>query len=389
MAIPRDYYEVLNVPRAAGDDEIKKAYRQLAMQYHPDRNPGNKAFEEKFKDLSEAYEVLSDPEKRRTYDQYGHAGLKASFGPGGFDFFRDFTHTADLQDLFGDLLGGGMFEALFGRRSGRRGGGRAARGSDLRLDLEIEFEQAVYGAEHEITLPVADECADCRGTGAEPGSRRETCRHCQGRGVVVTANGFFHVQQDCPVCGGGGEVVPRPCRACRGTGTVKTRKRLALRIPPGVETGSQLRMAGRGERGPRNGPAGDLYVVLHVRPHALFQREGHDLLCDVPMPLEAALLGGTLQVPTLEGWTDLKIAPGTASGKVFRLRGQGVPDPGGAGRGDLHVRVTIEHPVNLTSAQRRKLKEFLDACGADQYPEGRRFRQQAEPFVARRGRPEA
>ncbi len=380
MAMPRDYYEVLNVSRTAGEGEIKKAYRQQAMQYHPDRNPGNKAFEEKFKELSEAYEVLSDPDKRRVYDQYGHAGLKSSFGPGGFDFFRDFTHTSDIQDLFGDLLGD-----LFGRPGGRRGAGtRAARGADLRYDLEIDFEESVFGAQREISLPVSETCLDCRGTGSESGHRKETCRHCRGQGVVVTSSGFFHVQQDCPVCGGRGEVITHPCRTCRGSGQVKSRRRLALAIPPGVETGSRLRLAGHGESGARNGPSGDLYVVLHVRPHALFQRQGNDLFCEVPVPLDTALLGGPVQVLTLTGWTEVKLPPGTVNGKMIRLRGQGAPGVSGEGPGDLHVRIVVEQPVSLSAAQRRKAKELFDTCTPDQYPAREAFQQHAREFLGRR-----
>jgi molecular chaperone DnaJ len=389
VATKRDYYEVLNVPRNAGEDEIKKAYRKLALQHHPDRNAGNKAAEEKFKELSEAYEVLNDPQKRRQYDQFGHAGLKSSFGPDGFDFFRDFTHGADLHDIFGELFGeaGGMFEEFFGRAGGRRGaadGSRAARGADLRFDLEIDFEASVFGAEHEITLPVSEACPTCNGTGSEPGRHKETCRHCNGHGVVVTANGFFHVQQDCPSCGGRGEIITHPCRACRGTGLVKNRKQVTLKIPPGVETGSRLRLAGRGEGGVRGAPAGDLYVMLHVRPHSLFQRQGSDLFCEVPVPLDVALLGGEIQVPTIEGWANLKLAPGTENGKLFRLHAKGVPGLGGEDPGDLHVRVVVEVPKNLSGAQKRKLKEFMDTCAADQYPERHQFKKQAEEFLERR-----
>ncbi len=387
MATKRDYYEVLGVSRTASDEEIKKAYRKLALQHHPDRNAGNKAAEEKFKELSEAYEVLNDSQKRQQYDQYGHAGLRSSFGPGGFDFSRDFTHGADLHDIFGDLFGGagGMFEEFFGRAGGRRGadGSRAARGADLRFDLEIDFEDSIFGAEHEITLPVSDTCSTCKGTGAEPGHHKETCRHCNGRGIVVTSSGFFHVQQDCPSCGGRGEIITHPCRTCRGTGLVKNSKQLMLKIPPGVETGSRLRLSGRGEGGVRGGPPGDLYVMLHVRPHSLFQREGADLFCEVPVPLDTALLGGEIQVPTVEGWATLKLAPGTENGKLFRLRGKGVPGLGGEPPGDLHARVTVEVPKNLSGAQKRKLKEFIDSCAEDQYPGRNQFKKHAGEFLER------
>ena len=391
MATKLDYYEVLNVSRNASGDEIKKTYRKLAIKHHPDHNAGNKDAEEKFKELSEAYEVLNDPQKRRQYDQFGHAGLKSSFGPGGFDFSRDFTHGADLHDIFGDLFGGtgGMFEEFFGRAGGRRGsadGSQAVRGADLRFDLEIDFEASVFGQEREITLPVSEACPKCNGTGSEPGRHKETCRHCNGRGVVVTSSGFFHVQQDCPSCGGRGEIITHPCRACRGTGLVKNRKQLTLKIPPGVETGSRMRLAGRGEGGARGAPAGDLYVMLHVRPHSLFQRQGSDLFCEVPVSLDVALLGGEIQVPTIEGWVNLKLAPGTENGKLFRLRGKGVPGLGPENPGDLHVRVVVEVPKNLSGAQKRKLKEFMDNCAVDQYPARNQFKKHAEDFLERRNR---
>ena len=389
MATKLDYYEVLHVTRNASGDEIKKTYRKLALKHHPDHNAGNKDAEEKFKELSEAYEVLNDPQKRRQYDQFGHAGLKSSFGPGGFDFSRDFTHGADLHDIFGDLFGGtgGMFEEFFGRAGGRRGsadGSQAVRGADLRFDLEIDFEASVFGQEREITLPVSEACSKCNGTGSEPGRHKETCRHCNGRGVIVTSSGFFHVQQDCPSCGGRGEIITHPCRACRGTGLVKNRKQLTLKIPPGVETGSRMRLAGRGEGGARGAPAGDLYVMLHVRPHSLFQRQGSDLFCEVPVSLDVALLGGEIQVPTIEGWVNLKLAPGTENGKLFRLRGKGVPGLGPENPGDLHVRVVVEVPKNLSGAQKRKLKEFMDNCAVDQYPARNQFKKHAEDFLERR-----
>lgn len=389
MATKRDYYEVLNVSRTASEDEIKKAYRKLALQHHPDRNAGNKVAEEKFKELSEAYEVLNDPQKRRQYDQFGHAGLRSSFGPGGFDFSRDFTHGADLNDIFGDLFGGagGMFDEFFGRAGGRRGaadGARATRGADLRFDLEIDFEDSVFGAEHEITLPISEACSKCNGTGSEPGHKKETCRHCNGHGVVVSSSGFFRVQQDCPSCGGRGEIITHPCRACRGSGLVKNRKQLTLKIPAGVETGSRLRLAGRGEGGLRGAPAGDLYVMLHVRPHRLFQRQGNDLFCEVPVPLDLALLGGEIQVPTIAGWANLKLAPGTENGKLFRLRAKGAPGLGSEGAGDLHVRIVVEVPKNLSGEQRRKLQEFMDTCTADQYPLRNQFQKYAEDFLKHR-----
>ena len=388
MATRRDYYHVLGVSRDESLAEIKKAYRKLALKHHPDRNAGNKEAEEKFKELSEAFEVLSDAQKRQIYDQYGHDGLKSSFGPGGFNFSRDFTHVADLQDLFGDLFGGGsgsVFNEFFGRESGQRGGGsRSARGADLRFDLEIDFEDSVFGVEQDITLPISEECPACSGSGSEAGHKKETCRHCGGRGVVISSTGFFRVQQDCPSCGGRGEIVTHPCRQCGGTGLVKARKRLTLKIPAGVETESRLRLAGKGEGGTRGGSPGDLYVVLHVRQHHLFQRQGNDLFCEVPISLEIAALGGEISVPTLDGWAKIRIAPGTESGKMFRLRGKGVPELNGYGRGDLHIRVVQEVPRNLSSQQKNKLKDFLDACAANNYPKLAQFGKHAAEFLNRR-----
>ncbi len=374
MGTKIDYYEVLELSRDADENTIKKAYRKLALKYHPDRNSGDKESEEKFKKVSEAYEVLSDANKRKTYDQFGHDGLKSSFGPGGFDFSRDFTHMGDIQDIFGEIFGsgGGIFDSFFGRSSGRRSGGASshpARGSDLRFDLEIEFEESVFGSEREITLPVSEECGHCSGSGSEPGQKKESCKHCDGRGVVVTSSGFFRVQQECPSCGGRGEIVIHPCRECRGAGVIKNRKRLSLKIPPGVETGSRLRLAGKGEGGVRGGPAGDLYIVLHVQPHPLFQRQGDDLFCEICVPLGLALLGGEIPVPTLEGPAKIKLSPGAESGRTYRLRGKGTPSLEGHDKGDLHVRVLVELPKNLSGAQKKLLKDFLDSAHDANYPE--------------------
>jgi molecular chaperone DnaJ len=381
VATKRDYYEVLHVSRSASPDDIKKAYRKLAMHHHPDKNAGNKEAEERFKEISEAYEVLSDADKRQRYDRFGHAGVKSSFGPGGFDIFRDFTHGADFQDVFGDFFGGSIFEDVFSRGTGRRGATRAARGADLRFDLEISFEESVFGAEREITLPISQECGVCHGSGCEPGRSKETCRRCGGQGVVISASGFFRIQQDCPACGGRGEVITHPCRNCRGGGMVKNRQRLAIKIPPGVETGSRLRLGGKGEGGSHNGPPGDLYVVLHVLPHNIFQREGVDLFCEVPIPFETAVMGGDAEAPTLEGWARIKIEPGTENGKILRLGGKGVYDLNTHARGDLHVRLAVEIPKDLSGTQRKKLKEFFDLLTEDNYPARVQFRKKAEEFL--------
>lgn len=381
MSAKRDYYEVLGVARSASPDEVKKAYRRLAMQYHPDRNQGDKTAEARFKEISEAYEVLSDADKRRQYDQYGHEGLKSAFGPDGFNFSRDFTHVSDLQDLFGSLFGegGGIFEEFFGggRRTSRTG---PQQGADLRYDLEIEFEEAMFGTRREITLTVAEQCAACKGMGSDPGSTEETCRHCGGRGAVIASSGFFQVRQTCPVCSGSGRMITKPCRECKGTGRQKNRKRLTIPIRPGVETGSRLRLAGQGEGGVRGGPPGDLYVLLHVKASELFQREGTELLCEVPVPMHVATLGGEVSVPTLEGVASLKIDAGTETGRVYRLRGKGAPSLDGHGQGDLHVRVLVEVPVRLDSRQKKILKEFSDSCREENYPLGEKLRQRAGDF---------
>ncbi len=394
MATKKDYYELLGVKRESTPDEIKKAYRKLAMKFHPDRNPDDKVAESRFKEVSEAYEVLSDEDKRHKYDQFGHDGLKASFGPGGFDMNRDFTHMGDIQDILGSIFGGGggggggggIFGDLFG---GGGGGGRRSRsgpqrGADLRFDLEIELEESAFGSQREITFPANVECGDCKGSGQAKGSSRETCKHCGGNGEVVAGGGFFQVRQTCPICSGSGTVIRKPCRSCDGSGRVKERKRMTLKIPAGVETGSRLRLAGKGEGGARGGGAGDLYVVLHVKDHELFERQGDDLFCEVPVPYETAVLGGQVSVPTIEGFAKLKLAPGTEAGKVYRLRGKGIPNVEGYGRGDIHVRVTPEVPVKLNSDQKKAMAEFAKHQSEANYPLARKFKERAEAFFERK-----
>ncbi len=385
MANKRDYYDVLGVGRTATPDELKKSYRKLAMQYHPDRNPDNAEAAERFKEVCEAYEILSDSEKRARYDQFGHEGMKSAFGPGGFDFGRDFTHAGDFQDLFANLFGGGLGD-LFGGGGGRRrtrNPNAAQRGDDLRFDLEIDFEEALFGSEREVDLHVNDACGTCHGSGAAPGSSRETCRQCGGHGAVVVGGGFIQMRQTCPVCNGEGTVVRTPCKACQGAGRVKTPRHIALRIPKGVETGSRLRLSGKGESGLRGGPHGDLYVVLHVREHDLFERHDDDLTCTVHISPTAATLGGDIDVPTPDGLARIKLPAGTPNGKLFRLRGKGMPNLNG-GCGDLHVRVEVETPQHLTSKQRRALEEFATLATPDNFPEAGRQGKAAERFFARR-----
>ena len=384
MASKKDYYEILGTSRTATADEIKKVYRKLAMQYHPDRNANNPAATEKFKELSEAYEVLSDEKKRQQYDQFGHEGMRSSFGPGGFDFSRDFTHMSDLQDILGSLFGGGGGFEDFAGGGRRRSRTSAHRGDDLRFDLEIDFEEAVFGSEREVELPVTDECDICHGSGAAAGSSRETCRQCGGRGFVVSGGGLFQIRQTCPVCNGEGQMNRNPCGKCSGSGRVRARRRLALRIPRGVETGSRLRLTGKGEGGGRGGPAGDLYVVLHVREHELFERQGDDLICTVPISPITAAIGGEIEVPTPDGFAKIKLPPGTPNGKIFRLRDKGVPNIEGRSSGDLHIRVMLESPSRLSSKQRKMLEDFAASSEDANYPEWARTRKSAETFFARR-----
>lgn len=385
----QDYYELLGVSKTASADEIKKAYRKLAMKYHPDRNPGNKEAEEKFKEVSEAYEILSDDNKRANYDRYGHEGTK--FGPGGFDFGRDFSHAGDFSDIFEGLFGGGgaggIFENLFG------GGGRGRRsnnpnapqnGADLRYDLQITLEEALFGTTKEISIPHDHDCPDCKGTGAAPGSARETCKQCGGSGYVISGAAFFKVQSPCPVCNGTGSVVRTPCRTCRGSGRVKDKSTISLKIPRGVDTGVRLRMAGKGEGGQRGGVAGDLHVVIHVKEHPLFERDGDDLICAIPIAPDVAALGGEVEVPTLDGFAKLKISAGTTNGKMLRLRDKGCPVLNGRGFGDLLVRLEVEIPTKLNSKQKAALEAFRNAFDKSSYPAMNKFHEHAEKFLAER-----
>ena len=386
MSTKRDYYEVLGVSKSASADELKKAYRKLAMQYHPDRNPDNKEATDKFKEVCEAYEVLSDTDKRHRYDQYGHDGMKSAFGPGGFDFGRDFTHTGDFQDLFENIFGGG-FGDIFGSGGGGRRRARnpnaAQRGDDLRFDLEIDFEEALFGSEREVDLTVSDTCESCGGSGAASGAARETCRQCGGHGAVAVAVGPIRMQQTCPVCHGEGTIIRSPCKKCGGTGRVKAPRHIALRIPKGVETGSRLRLTGKGESGMRGGPAGDLYVVLHVREHDIFQRQDDDLVCTIHISPIVAALGGDIDIPTPDGNARIKLPAGTPNGKVFRLRDKGMPSLNG-GCGDLHVRVEIEVPAHLSSKQKRSLEEFAAQSTPDNYPEAAKLNKEVNAFFTRR-----
>jgi len=371
----RDYYEVLGVPRDADAETIKKAYRKLALQYHPDRNPGDKTAEEKFKELAEAYEVLSDPQKRAAYDEYGHAAFdpraRAARATGGFA-----GGFHDPFEIFREVFGGGsLFEEFFGVRPDPT---QPQRGDDLRYDLEISFEEAVRGCEKEITVNKLDRCETCGGSGVEAGSRTRTCPTCHGRGQVVTSRGIFSIAQTCPQCRGAGRVIEKPCKACHGEGRRARTSKIRLRIPAGVESGSRLRSVGNGEAGLRGGPPGDLYVVLHVKPHEIFQREGDDLYCEVPISMVQAALGGEIEVPTLDGKATIKIPPGTQPGTMFRLKGKGVKNVQGYGQGDLHVRINVEIPARLTPTQRAKLQEFAALCDESTHPIRQSFFEKAK-----------
>jgi len=372
----RDYYEVLGVNRDAAEDEIKKAYRKLAMKYHPDRNPDSKEAEDKFKQVKEAYEILSDAQKRSAYDQFGHAGVDQNAGAGGFrggNGFGDFSDA--FSDIFGDIFGGG------------RGGGRSQvfRGADLRYNMEITLEEAARGCERQIRIPAHEHCDTCHGSGAKPGTQPTTCATCGGHGQVRMSQGFFSVQQTCPTCHGSGKQISDPCPKCRGAGQIKTTKTLNVKIPAGVDEGDRIRLAGEGEPGENGGPNGDLYVVTHIKPHAVFQREGMDLHCEMPISFASAALGGEVEIPTLDGMAKVKISAETQSGRIYRLRGKGIKAVRGNNFGDLMCHVVVETPVNLTERQKELLREFEDISQTDtatHNPRAKSFMDKLKDFFA-------
>jgi len=370
----RDYYKILDVAKTASDSDIKKAYRRLAMKYHPDRNPGDHQAEEKFKEAKEAAEVLGDVEKRAIYDQHGHAGLEAaaqrSAGQRGADAFNDI-----FGDVFGDIFGGG-----------RRGGGRSQvfRGADLRYEIELELGQAVFGHTLELELPKLEECGTCHGTGAAKGSQPVTCDTCDGNGQVRVSQGFFQLQQTCPRCRGMGTIVRNPCDTCLGQGRVRRTKKLSVKVPAGVDNGDRIRLTGEGEAGRNGGPAGDLYVEVRVKEHPIFARDGEHLSCEVPISFATAALGGTLAVPTLDGDVTIKIPAESQSGRVFRLRDKGVKPVRGGARGDLFCKVVIETPVKLSAEQREMVRRLDESLRDGQHaPRQKGFLEGVKSFFSR------
>jgi molecular chaperone DnaJ len=346
----KDYYETLGVARNASDAEIKKAYRRLAMKYHPDRNPGDKTTEARFKDAKEAYEVLSDSQKRAAYDQFGHAGVDPAAAAGAAGGFYS-AGGANFADIFGDVFGD-----IFG--GGRARGAQVFRGANLRYSLELSLEDAVRGTEVRIRVPAMEKCEACQGSGAKAGTSSTVCRTCGGHGQVRMQQGFFSVQQTCPKCHGAGKVITDPCPTCHGAGRVQHTKTLSVKVPAGVDEGDQIRLAGEGEAGENGGPPGDLFVQIRLKPHSLFKREQDDLYCEMPVSFATAVLGGELEVPTLDGRASIKIPPGTQSEKLFRLRGKGVRNVRSGQTGDLYCRISVETPVNLTARQKELLQEF-------------------------------
>jgi molecular chaperone DnaJ len=382
----RDYYEVLGVPKDASPEDIKKAYRKLAFKYHPDKNPGNeKEAEEKFKEVSEAYEVLGDSQKRATYDQFGHAGMQGAFSGGGFSW-SDFTHFDDLRDVFEDFnlsdvfegFGESIFGSGFGTSARRR---RSRRGASIRINLELEFMEAASGTEKSVTIKRAEICSTCKGNGAKPGSKKKTCPDCNGSGQIMMSSGFFSVSRTCSRCNGEGVLITSPCSQCNGSGRVKVARKIKIRVPKGVDTGTRLRISGEGEEGSSSGSRGDLYADIYVRPHELLERHGDDLLVNIPITFPQAVFGSEVEVPTLDSKVKMKIPPGTQSVKVFRLRGKGFSRLHLPGSGDEHVRVFVEIPQSLSKEQTRVLKEFAKTLGEESSPIRKSFLERLKKFV--------
>ena len=366
----RDYYEVLGITKGASEDEIKKAYKKMARKYHPDLNPGDKEAEEKFKEVNEAYEVLSDPDKKARYDQYGHAGVDPNFGAGGAGFDGSFDF-GDLGDIFGSFFGGG-----FG--GGRRTNPNAPqRGESIRMSLAISFEEAAFGCEKEVTVDRMEQCGACHGSGCAPGTSPEVCPDCHGSGQVQvrrqTPMGVFASTSPCPKCGGKGQIIHQPCKDCHGTGSARKRKTIQASIPAGIDNGQTISIRGQGNAGKNGGPAGDLLITITIRPHELFRREGTSVLCEAPITFAQAVLGAELVIPTIDGKVKYDLPEGTQSGTTFRLKGKGIPSINGHGRGDQYVTVCIETPRNLNKEQKEALRKFAETMGDNNYEERKKF----------------
>lgn len=386
MAQKRDYYEVLGVNRDASADEIKKAYRKLALKYHPDRNPGNKDAEDKFKEVTEAYEVLSDPQKRSTYDQFGHAGLAGAGVGGGFGGFG-----VDLEEAlrmfmgeFGRGSGGNIFDDFFSEGMGTwTRTRRRIRGADLRYDMRVTLEEAALGCKNEINVNINELCDSCGGEGTAPGTSKTRCPTCEGSGMAYSRQGFFAISRTCSKCQGAGMIVDTPCKKCHGKGRTPRRKKIVVKVPQGVETGSRLKVSGAGEPAPPGGEPGDLYIVIYVAEHELFQRQGDDILCEMPVSFVTAALGGEVEVPTLDGRVKLKIPSGTQSGKIFRLRGKGISRLHGYGRGDQYVRITVEVPTRLSEEERKLLRKLAEVGKGRIFPLSQGFIQKVKRLFER------
>lgn len=376
----RDYYETLGVNKGASDDEIKKAYRRLAMKYHPDRNPDDKSAEAQFKEVKEAYEVLSDPHKRAAYDQYGHAGVDPSMGGGFGGFGGGGAGGFDFGNIFEEIFRGGGGGGFAG--GGRGGRSQVYRGADLRYDLEISLEEAAKGSQTRIRIPTEINCDTCKGSGAKPGTSSKTCGTCKGSGQVRMQQGFFSVQQTCPHCHGSGKVIEDPCNDCHGRGRKRENKTLEIKIPAGVNDGDRIRLSGEGEAGVNGGPAGDLYVQISLRQHELFTRDGDDLHCEIPITMTTATLGGDIDVPTLDGTASLRIPEETQTGKIFRLRGKGVTGMRSGTPGNLYVHVVVETPVNLNSEQKELLRKFQESLGEQHSPQEGGWQQKLKNFFS-------
>lgn len=375
MSRKRDYYEILGVDRGLGAEDLKRAYRKLAVKFHPDKNPGDHAAEEKFKEIAEAYEVLNDSNKRAAYDRYGHAAFQGGHPAGFHDPFEVF------REVFSGGGGGGIFDHFFGGGGGPDPSGRQ-RGSDLRYDLQISLEEAARGCEKEIEIRKLEVCDPCSGSGAQKGSKAVVCPTCRGRGQVVVSRGFFQVAQTCPACHGTGRIIEKPCASCQGEGRVEKTTRVKIKIPPGIDSESRLRSTGGGEAGLRGGPSGDLYVVVHIKEHEVFTRNGMDLNCEVPIPFTTAALGGEIRVPTLDGAVSLKIPAGTQSGSTFRIRSLGMPALQGLAKGDILTYVQVEVPTRLDPEQREVLHKFAELCGEENNPIHKSFYDRVKSFFS-------